>query len=1010
MSGDFVLSSIENAVEIIVSQKESEAVKIAASNLKTDLEKAFGAVSRSESDRKIYIETVTDNSFKNEEYRIFAKDGNLYINGADRRGTVYGIYTISEMAGVSPWYYFADVNVHAPKELRISEDTKLSDYPTIPYRGIFINDEEELDKWSRLHMNEETIGYNTYEKVFELILRLKGNYIWPAMHVNSFNMQPESGALAERMGIVVGTSHCDMLMRSNYREWEPWIKKKGYQDAKYDYSFEGRNRDILKEYWQESAKQNKDFEVSYTLGMRGIHDSGFITDALTADSEEELMQKKCRLLEQVIRDQSEILTKTIGKPTLKTFVPYKEVLNLYDLGLDVPEDITLIWTNDNYGYVRRYPSKKEQDRAGGNGIYYHCSYWAPTVRHYLFLSSIPVAKTLYEMSKAYENGIRKLWVCNMGAIKPLEQEMEYFIRLGWDYGKENASVMDLEKYLSEWVKKNFPDIEDSLEVAKLLNKYARVSDARKVEFMEEDVFSQGPGVNEAAIRLNTLKAIYDRANEIYEALPEKEKEPFFELILMKIHAAYYTSAMYYFADRSNIMVKQNKQGLATEYTRLSKGFEDARRKMLYYYNKEMANGKWDQIVTPEDFPPPRTTMHPASVPGLVCTKTVETDEKNVPCDSFRGYVAINGKMTGCRIIKDLGHAVKSLVEIGEHGELLIEIETKKTGNLTVEVDRYPSLNSVGEIYTHISMDGGASVILKSDSNDEWRGSWVDNVTDAVDRLYVSFENVTAGKHTVKLERASKYFAVSKLVVYEDGIVENRLGAVLPYEEDFEGDELPDASYLDDVQRIWYAKNDVGERIISLGDFVCDIDVMHLTDSMSYEGKEKDLFMPNEALSVDALNSLGKEMFKENEKSIIIEAFSAHNETPYAYTKNYDFDYATGVSYRRTNLSMLIRKQGLEFEENSAPSLNYRFESEGGEYIVYVLMRIWSSKQANIPVYLDGKRVETPWKNDSPWRYEAEKLFRYVPMFKTSLSSGIHELEIKMLYSGIRIERIILKRC
>ena len=153
------------------------------------------------------------------------------------------------------------------------------DYPSVEYRGIFINDEEELEDWVKGHMGEDTIGVKTYEKVFELLLRLKGNYIWPAMHVNSFNVKKENGALAERMGIVVGTSHCDMLMRSNNREWKPWLAKKGYENVLYDYSIPGRNREILQEYWQESVEQNKDFETCYTLGMRGIHDSGFETSA-----------------------------------------------------------------------------------------------------------------------------------------------------------------------------------------------------------------------------------------------------------------------------------------------------------------------------------------------------------------------------------------------------------------------------------------------------------------------------------------------------------------------------------------------------------------------------------------------------------------------------------------------------------------------------------------------------------------------------------------------------------
>ena len=331
-----------------------------------------------------------------EAYLLCVREGRLIIAGSDRRGTIYGIYEFCEKIGVSPWYFWADVPVKEKQEIRLPEDFFRTDHPSVEYRGIFINDEEELEAWVKKHMGEETIGVKTYEKVFELLLRLKANYIWPAMHVNSFNSKRENGALAERMGIVVGTSHCDMLMRSNNREWRPWIAKKGYQDAVYDYSVPGRNREILQEYWRESVEQNQDFEVCYTLGMRGIHDSGFETRGLENKSEEEKRQAKVELLETIIRDQRSILRDTLGHDTMMTFIPYKEVLDLYDHGLEVPEDMTLVWANDNYGYIRRYPSEKEKKRSGGNGIYYHNSYWA--LRACPMCSCAPYRWPIREMS------------------------------------------------------------------------------------------------------------------------------------------------------------------------------------------------------------------------------------------------------------------------------------------------------------------------------------------------------------------------------------------------------------------------------------------------------------------------------------------------------------------------------------------------------------------------------------------------------------------------------------
>ena len=629
---EFVLNSQET-VGVGLSENESEAVKTAFFNLKTDLSRAVGIhCADAGADSRILVGTVgvseltapyvdadrlkdEQGRLRREAYMMKVCGNRLVIAGTDRRGTIYGIYDLCERIGVSPWHYFADVPVKVKEQIALEDGFEVIDYPSVEYRGIFINDEEELDCWARLHMDEDTIGVHTYEKIFELILRLKGNYIWPAMHVNSFNLKVENGALADRMGLVVGTSHCDMLMRSNNREWIPWITKKGYDDAVYDYSVEGRNRDILKEYWRESVEQNRDFEVSYTLGMRGIHDSGFETRALKAESKEEMRRKKVELLQKVIGDQKEILADTLGRDTLKLFVPYKEVLDLYDNGLDVPEDITLIWSNDNYGYVRRYPSEKEQRRSGGNGIYYHNSYWSPPGRSYLFICSIPLAQTKYELEKAYENGIQKLWVMNVGALKPLEQEMEYYLRLAWEIGKENGSTSDVDAWLAGWIDRNFSGGHGD-EMAGILNDFTQLTNVRKIENLDNDTFSQTAYGDEGAVRLNRYKEMYDRANAIYESLPENEKPAFFQMALMKIHAAYYTNAQYYFADRSTLCVNQGKMQAAALYTEYSRFYDDQRRRMLKYYNEEMLGGKWWGMVTPEDFPPPRTAMHPACTPPL----------------------------------------------------------------------------------------------------------------------------------------------------------------------------------------------------------------------------------------------------------------------------------------------------------------------------------------------------------------------------------------------------------
>lgn len=629
--------SLERPCRIVLDEKESEAVKIAAENLKEDLRKVFGSEFGEEADgwdtSEIVIRTQDCASKKytqtesmqedsdselckyKESYNISVRGGKLYITGSDRRGTIYGIYEFCEMLGVSPWYFWGDVPVKKKESFALQEGFAKSDHPSVEYRGIFINDEEELEAWVKNRMGEETIGVKTYEKIFELLLRLKANYIWPAMHVNSFNVKQENGALAERMGIVVGTSHCDMLMRSNNREWRPWLSRKGYENVEYDYSIPGRNREILKEYWRESVEQNRDFEVCYTLGMRGIHDSGFETRKLDHLSGETLKEAKTALLQQIIEDQRQILRETLGRDTMMTFVPYKEVLPLYDGGLKVPEDITLVWSNDNYGYIRRYPSEQEKLRKGGNGIYYHNSYWAPPGMSYVFLCSIPLAHTANELRKAYAEGIRKLWVINTGAMKPLEQEIEFFLRLAWKIGKENAQTEDVDAYVADWIDRNFSG-GIGKKTAELLNDFSQLTNVRKLEMMSQNTFSQTAYGDEAAVRIHEYERLFAEGNRIYTGLPEEEKPAFFELVLMRIHAAYFTNLAFYYGDRSTLANIQGKKQAAALYTKKTRLLEDVRRKMLVYYNKRMLGGKWDGILNPEGFPPPRAAMMPVCTPPL----------------------------------------------------------------------------------------------------------------------------------------------------------------------------------------------------------------------------------------------------------------------------------------------------------------------------------------------------------------------------------------------------------
>lgn len=609
---------------IYIDQNEDSAVKNALSHLSEDLEcvldgKIMPGKDPESADIVIWTapgkdsklcgfeKTLRDDegSFYKEAYHIEVCKGTIYICGSDRRGSVYGIYELSRILGVSPWYYWADVPRREKEMFALKEGFEISDRPGIPYRGIFINDEEELESWVRHQGIEKTIGPATYSKVFELLLRLKGNIMWPAMHVNAFNHDPENARLADEMGIIIGTSHCDILMRNNNCEWDGWVKDKGYDDIRYDYSIEGTNRERLKEYWSESVNDNKGYEVCYTLGMRGIHDSEFETSEIDKKhlSEKESLESKKKLLEQIIKDQQNILFEQgVNEDVMQIFVPYKEVLTLYDAQLDVPENVTLMWVDDNFGYMRRFPNQAEKKRTGGNGLYYHGSYWGHPNMSYLFLNSIPLAHTEHELHKAYEQGIQKIWIYNCGAIKPLELDIDFFMFTAWNMGKKEYEP-DSFSYLKEFFDFTF-SIQDGAEIADIMTQWSQITNMCKLEHLRDDVFSQTDVIDIAAVRVHRLENLMKRACEIYERILEEERDAFFQLVLFKIQASYLMNSVFYYADRSRLSIKQGKFAAADHYCASATERSKQMKSLIDYCNHKLSSGKWNRLITPFEYPPP----------------------------------------------------------------------------------------------------------------------------------------------------------------------------------------------------------------------------------------------------------------------------------------------------------------------------------------------------------------------------------------------------------------------
>lgn len=1153
---DFVVG-IDRPCAVFYGENETEAVKIAAENLKEDLKKVFGEhVLDEAAQSRIYIETTCAAGMHKEQYRIQVRNGALYIEGGDRRGTVYGIYEFSQSIGVSPWYFWADVPVKRKNGYILPEGFLKEDHPAVEYRGIFINDEEELEAWVKGHMGEDTIGVKTYEKVFELLLRLKANYIWPAMHVNSFNMKKENGALAERMGIVVGTSHCDMLMRSNNREWRPWLAKKGYEGVKYDYSRPGRDREVLKEYWRESVEQNRDFEVCYTIGMRGIHDSGFETAAFRGMTGEELKAAKIELLQTVMDDQRKLLSDTLGHDTMMTFVPYKEVLPLYDGGLKVPEDVTLVWANDNYGYIRRYPSEKEKDRKGGNGIYYHNSYWAPPGMSYVFLCSIPLAHTANELRKAYAEGVRRLWVMNVGAMKPLEQEIEYFLSLAWEIGrsgKEGVLTDDVDRYVEDWIDRSFSG-GIGADTAKLLNDFSQITNMRKVEMMDTDAFSQTAYGDEAAARIHVYEEMFARGNALYASLPKEEKDAFFQLVLMRIHAAYFTNLAYYYGDRSTLMYDRGNMRAAAEYAGKTRECEDARRRLVIYYNTKMSGGKWSGILNPEGFPPPRAAMMPVCTPplsageggmnvslwngadslsftrpaakwieignggegelefvireapdwvklsersGKVRTELrVAVSVEDVSADR-RGHIVITDGTGGqwAEIPVSTVHIPGNLLHVEDDGIVVAEADAadapcadfKKIGRLgrgfgtlmeacvsrepgqleghcgqdcgypclrypvtftsegefTLEIHRFPSLNSTGHIRVGLSVDNGGIQIVETAANDEHRGTWRDNVRDNVDRMYVKLPYLKAGEHSIRIYAVDRYFAFTRFVVYTGERKDNNFAAVYNMAladaaagaETVQGTEAvrraetaqgtEEARKAETVRRMRDLQRLPAE--FDAGKFAAEFygDIALKPRPMEYAPMENpgdtlaitDLVRQEEAyaqtVTADYYLCAGQDIFAEREGMVRIDAACALAGSENAWAQGGLWRHCGSESYGRSGLAMYVRKRGTDWtcrtEDGELPSLNYRIQCGGGEYILWLLLKFGMKEEFSFGVGIDGSEIpkEELLSKGNFWRYETEQIYRYLPVARLALAEGEHLLSVHAKSAGLRFDRICL---
>ena len=521
----------------------------------------------------------------------------LVIAGSDRRGAAYGLFTLSELSGVSPWYWWADVPVKKHAALHVDAPPTYSQTPSVRYRGIFLNDEDwGLTPWASQTFEPErgNIGPRTYAKVCELLLRLKANYLAPAMHPvsTSFNQIPENKLVADTFAIVMGSTHCEPLLLNTASEWDtktmgPW---------NYDKNKEGINRVLT-----QRVRENSPYENVYTLALRGLHDGAMSTTLP--------MHEKVRMLQQALLDQRRILAENIDRPVEtvpQAFTPYKEVLEIYSNGLELPDDITIVWPDDNYGYMKRLSGVREQRRTGRSGVYYHVSYLG--VPHsYLWFSTTPPSLMYEELRKAYDTTADRLWLVNCGDLKGSEMQVSLFLDMAWDIGRFTAD--NVVSYPARWLAGIFGEAYyDRLEA--MTREHLRLAFPRKPEYMGwgyhwnrfdhnceqlTDTDFSFTNYDEAQRRLEAYRQLGARAEALLHEIGDEARPAFYQLVYYPLRGAELMNRMTLGGQRNRWYARQGRAATNAVRDEVQRCY-DSLQVITRGYNS-LLGGKWNHMMS-----------------------------------------------------------------------------------------------------------------------------------------------------------------------------------------------------------------------------------------------------------------------------------------------------------------------------------------------------------------------------------------------------------------------------
>lgn len=677
-----------------------------------------------------------------------SQDGKLVVAGSDSHGTAYGILEISRLLGVSPWEWWADVTPEKRETFRLSSKFRELQSPSVEYRGIFINDED----WGLMPWGNQTyepsdvkgeIGPRTNERIFELLLRLRANTYWPAMHECTlpFFLTKGNREMAKKYGIFVGASHCEPMACNAAGEWSR--RGKGV----YDYV---NNSPAVYKFWEDRVKEVAGQEILYTLGMRGVHD-GKMQGAKTVEEQK-------AVLDRVPADQRGLLEKYVNKEVTQVpqvFIPYKEVLDIYHAGLQVPEDVTLMWCDDNYGYIRHFPTAVERARKGGNGVYYHVSYWGRP-HDYLWLGTMSPSLIYQQMKLAYDQGIQKMWILNVGDIKPAEYQIELFMDMAWNLDKVSSEGVTV--HLKHWLEREL-GTSCAKAVLPVMQEHYRLAHIRKPEFMgntrEEEnnpiyrVVKDLPwSEREINERLNAYDELSETVEKAASKVPVDRQSAYFELVKYPVQAAAQMNRKLLYAQ----LARHDK----VDWEKSDAAY-DSIAALTQHYNS-LENGKWNRMM---DFKPRKLPVF-NRVERKAAAAPMIADRK-AACQ-WNGADAKKGNAVVC---EDLGYEGKA-AEIRKGDALTFYFGNLKTDLLEVDIRLLPNHPVQGDkLRISVSLDGAEPEVIAYETegrSEEWKENVLRN--QAIRKIVLPVSGKKS--HQLVIKALDEGVILDQIMLYEAG--------------------------------------------------------------------------------------------------------------------------------------------------------------------------------------------------------------------------------------------------